>query len=168
MQITGERRGPGDSVVSDGIQAPRTSAHLLQIQGFVAGDLPAPPIARLIGYVGIHAELGHVIAELEVDGKHMNQMGTVAGGVICDLADAAMGPAMATTLEDEESFTTIDLTAKYLKPVRKGRLRATAHVIKRTRTLGLIECAVTDETGSLVAKAVSTCMVLRERSAQGR
>jgi uncharacterized protein (TIGR00369 family) len=155
-------------VVSDGVHAPETSAHLQRIRGFVTGDLPAPPIARLIGYVGVHAELGHVIAELEVDGKHMNQMGTVAGGVICDLADATMGPAMATTLADEESFTTIDLATKFLKPVRTGRLRAAAHVIKRTRTLGLIECIVTDEAGSLVAKAVSTCMVLRGRSAEGR
>jgi uncharacterized protein (TIGR00369 family) len=154
--------------LDEGIEPPRTTAHLRQIQSFVTGDLPVPPIAKSRGHVGIHAELGHVIAELEVDEKHMNQMGTVAGGVICDLTDAAMGPAMATTLEDEESFTTIDLATKYLKPVSKGRLRAAAHVIKRTRTLGLIECIVTDEAGSLVAKAVTTCVVLRGQSAQGR
>jgi uncharacterized protein (TIGR00369 family) len=79
-----------------------------------------------------------------------------------------MGPAMATTLEDDETFATIDLMTKYLKPVRKGRLRAAAHVVKRTRTLGLIECVVTDETGSLVAKAISTCTVLRGPAAEGR
>lgn len=154
--------------MNEGIQAPKTTAHLQQIQSFVTGDLAAPPIAKLMGYVGVHAELGHVITEMNIDGRCMNQMGTLAGGVICDLSDAAMGPAMATTLEDDESFATIDLMTKFLKPVQKGRLRATAHVIKRTRTLGLIECMITDETGSLVAKAVSTCMVLRGRSAEGR
>jgi acyl-coenzyme A thioesterase PaaI-like protein len=41
-------------------------------------------------------------------------------------------------------------------------------VTKRTRNLGLIECEVTDETGSLVAKVFSTCMVLRGEQAIGR
>ncbi len=34
-------------------------------------------------------------------------MGTLYGGILCDLADAAMGIAYASTLEDGESFTTL-------------------------------------------------------------
>jgi uncharacterized protein (TIGR00369 family) len=79
-----------------------------------------------------------------------------------------MGTAMATTLEDDESFTTLDLTVKFFKPIWNARLRATAHVVKRTRTLGLVECEVEDEKGSLVAKVFSTCMVLRGQEARGR
>ena len=90
------------------------------------------------------------------------------GGIICDVADAAMGIAFATTLEDDETFTTLDLTTKSFKPIWNARLLATAQVVKRTRTLGLIECEVTDETGSLVAKAYSSCMVLRGQDSRGR
>jgi uncharacterized protein (TIGR00369 family) len=90
------------------------------------------------------------------------------GGVICDLADAAMGVAMATSLEDDESFTTLDLTAKFFKPVWNAKLRATAELVKRTRSLGLIECEVVDDTGSLVARVYSSCMVLRGEKAKGR
>ena len=72
------------------------------------------------------------------------------------------------TLEDDESFTTLDLTAKYVKPIWNAHLRATAQVVKRTRTLGLLECDVTDEAGSLVAKVYSSCMVLRGQDARGR
>ena len=36
------------------------------------------------------------------------------------------------------------------------------------RTVGLIECAITDEKGRLVAKATSTCMTLRGEQASGR
>jgi uncharacterized protein (TIGR00369 family) len=79
-----------------------------------------------------------------------------------------MGIAFATTLEDDETFTTLDLTTKYFKPIWNARLQATAHVVKRTRTLGLIECDVTDEGGSLVAKVYSSCMVLRGQDARGR
>jgi uncharacterized protein (TIGR00369 family) len=95
-------------------------------------------------------------------------MGTLHGGVICDVADAAMGIAFATTLEDDESFTTLDLTTKFFKPIWNARITASAQVVKRTRTLGLIECEVTDEAGSLVAKVYSSCMVLRGKDAQGR
>jgi uncharacterized protein (TIGR00369 family) len=79
-----------------------------------------------------------------------------------------MGCAMASTLEEGESFTTLDLTSKYFKPVWNARLSAVGRVTKRTRTLGLIECEVTDEAGSLVAKLFSTCMVLRGDEAKGR
>jgi uncharacterized protein (TIGR00369 family) len=95
-------------------------------------------------------------------------MGTLHGGVLCDLADAALGTAMASTLGENESFTSLDLSIKFLKPVWKARLRATARMVKRTRTLGLLECEITDPGGSLVARVYSTCMVLRGEEAKGR
>jgi len=125
-------------------------------------------IAKLIGFRAKHVELGASTMELETSERHANPMGTLHGGVICDIADAAMGIAFATTLEDDETFTTRDLTAKYVKPIWNARLHATAQVVKRTRTLGLIECDVTDQTGSLVAKVYSSCMVLRGQDARGR
>jgi uncharacterized protein (TIGR00369 family) len=95
-------------------------------------------------------------------------MGTLHGGVLCDLADAALGTAMSTTLEDDETFTSVDLTIKFFKPIWRSHLRATAVVTKRSRTLGMVECEIEDEGGSLVAKLFSTCMVLRGKDAQGR
>jgi uncharacterized protein (TIGR00369 family) len=79
-----------------------------------------------------------------------------------------MGTAIATTLEDDESFTTLTLTANYFKPVWRQKLRATARVTKRTRKIGFVECDVEDENGSLVATVQSTCMVLRGEEAKGR
>ena len=63
---------------------------------------------------------------------------------------------------------TLDLTANYFKPVWNARLEAVARVTRRTRTLGFIECEVCDESGSMVAKVFSTCMVLRGKEAAGR
>ncbi|MBI3658897.1 PaaI family thioesterase, partial [Candidatus Acetothermia bacterium] len=82
-------------------------------------------------------------------------------GVICDIADAAMGMAFATTLEEGQSFTTIELKVNFLRPVIKSHLVATGKVVTRGRTIGLVECEVVDERGKLVAKAASTCMVLK-------
>lgn len=151
-----------------GVATPKTTGHLAQLERLVRGDVPPPPIAVLIGFHPVEIDIGRSVFELEADQRHANPMGTLHGGVLCDLSDIAMGTAMATTLEDDESFTTLDLNAKYFKPIWKARLRATAQVVKRTRSLGLVECDVTDEGGSLVAKVFSTCMVLRGKDAAGR
>jgi uncharacterized protein (TIGR00369 family) len=150
------------------VNAPQTTRHLQQLRGLVTGETSPPPIGVLIGFVARRVELGLAVMELDASARHANPMGTLHGGVICDVADAAMGISFATTLEDDESFTTLDLTTKFFKPIWNARLTASAEVVKRTRTLGLIECEVTDETGSLVAKVYSSCMVLRGQDAKGR
>jgi uncharacterized protein (TIGR00369 family) len=154
--------------MSQPLTPPKTTRHLDSLRGLVTGETPPPPIATLLGFTATHIALGSSTIELEASARHANPMGTLHGGVICDLADLAMGTAFASTLEDDESFTTLDLTAKYFKPVWNARLRATAQVVKRTRTLGLIECEVIDEGGSLIAKVYSSCMVLRGQDARGR
>ena len=152
----------------EAVRAPATTRHLEELRRLARGDLPAPPIAALIGFRPTAVELGRSVFEMDAERRHANPMGTLHGGVICDLSDIAMGCAMATTLEDDESFTTLDLAAKYFKPVWNAHLRASAMVVKRTRSLGLVECEVTDDGGSLVAKVYSTCMVLRGKEASGR
>ena len=74
-------------------------------------------------------------------------MGTVHGGILCDIADAAMGIAYASGLDEGETFTTLELKINFLKPVRTGRLTATGRIVKAGRTVGLVECDVTDEQG---------------------
>ena len=100
--------------------------------------------------------------------KHLNPMGTLHGGVICDIADAAMGMAYYSTLGEGESFTTIELKTNFLEPVREGLLRAEGKIIKTGKTIGLLQCEVTDSKNSLVAFTTSTCMTLRGESAGGR
>ena len=124
--------------------------------------LPAPPVSRLIGFTMKSIEPGHAIFEMEADERHHNPMGTLHGGIYCDLADAAMGFAYASTLTEGETFTTIELKINFLGAVRKAILTAEARVVKAGSTLGYVECEVKDQTGKLVAKAASTCMKLRQ------
>ena len=111
---------------------------------------------------------GHSVIEMDATERHANPMGTLHGGVLCDLADFAMGVAYASALAEDESFTTLELKINYLKPVWNAHLRAAAHVVRRGRTVGMVECDVTDQTGALIARASSTCLTLRERQAAGR
>ena len=126
------------------------------------------PVGELIGFSIAEAGGGRAVALMRSGPQHFNPMGTLHGGVLSDLADAAMGYAFASTLEAGESFTTVELKINYLRPVREARLRAEGRVVQRGRTLGYVECQVTDDSGKLVAKSSSTCLVLRGEQAAGR
>ncbi|SRR6266404_2013905 len=127
-----------------------------------------PPISELIGFEVSEASEGQVVVVLQAGTRHFNPMGTVHGGILCDIADAAMGIAFATTLSPGESFTTVELKINFLRPVRQAQLRAEGRVVQRGRTIGYVECEITDENGKLVAKSNSTCLVLRGEQAAGR
>ena len=132
------------------------------------GEAPAPPIASLLGFTLTAVGDGEAAIELKVDERLANPMGTLHGGVLCDIADAAMGMAWASTLGEGETFTTLELKVNFLKPVWSGTLQARGRVIKAGRTVGLVECDVLDEQERLVARASSTCMTLRGAQAEGR
>jgi uncharacterized protein (TIGR00369 family) len=126
------------------------------------------PIGELIGFSVAEAGGGRAVVTLKSGPQHFNPMGTLHGGVLCDIADTAMGFAFASTLEPGESFTTVELKINYLRPVRQAQLRAEGHVVQRGRTVGYVESDVFDQTGKLVAKSSSTCLVLRGEKAVGR
>ena len=126
------------------------------------GEAPPPPIGLLLGFALKEIEPGRAVFEMEADERHHNPMGTLHGGIYCDLADAAMGFAYAATLGEGETFTTIELKINFLRAVRKATLTAEAKVVKAGSKVGYVECDVKDQTGKLVARAASTCMKLRE------
>src|SRR5262249_23003291 len=97
---------------------------LEQSQKMLRGELTAPPIARLLGLVVKSIKPGHAVFEMEADERHHNPMGTLHGGVYCDLADAAMGYAYAATLGEGETFTTIELKINFLRAVPTATLTA--------------------------------------------
>lgn len=131
------------------------------IRLLLEGKAPPAPVMRLVGLALKSAEPGRAVLEMEADERHHNPGGTLHGGVLCDLADAAMGFAFAATLEEGEGFTTVELKINFLRAIRRGRLRAEGRVVKRGKTLSYIEADVTDGEGSLVARASSTVMVLK-------
>jgi len=137
-------------------------------KAMVRGEAPQPPVGQLIGFDLVSVEPGSAAIEFQATESHRNPMGTLHGGILCDIADAAMGMAYASNLNEDESFTTLELKINFLKPVWNARLIATGRVVKQGRTVGMVECDVTDEKGNLVARATSTCITLRGVHAEGR
>lgn len=131
------------------------------IEDWLAGRVEGARVGTLVGFRLTGFEDGVVRMEMDAGPRHHNPMGTVHGGIFCDLADAAMGTAMAATLEEGESFTTLQLAASYLRPVREGRLIVTARVVHKGKSVGHAEAEIVDGEGRAVARLTSVCMVMR-------
>jgi uncharacterized protein (TIGR00369 family) len=127
-----------------------------------------PPVAELLGIDLVSRGDGLCTMKLEAEERHSNPMGTIHGGILCDLADAAMGMAFFSTLEPGESFTTLELKINYLRPFWTGTLVAHGKVFHRGKSVGMTECDVVDDQGRLIARATSTCLALRGEAAEGR
>ena len=128
-----------------------------------------PAIAKTLGYRLIEINEANACVELKTDTKiHGNPMGTLHGGVLGDLADFAIGTAHVTTLESDESFTSVDLQINFFRPVWNARLVANAIAVQKGKTLSRYVCDILNEESKLVAQVTSTVMTLRGEKAAGR
>lgn len=132
------------------------------------GRAPIPPVAKLLDMRITEVAEGRITMQMPVDGRYANPIGTLHGGIICDLADAAMGTAFATTCEEGDSYATVEIKCNYLRPVWESVLTATAWVVYRGKTMGLAECEVRDDRKRLIAKLSSTLTILHGEKAKGR
>jgi uncharacterized protein (TIGR00369 family) len=128
-----------------------------------------PPAALTLGFRLI--EIGEGTSCMEMDAlpeKHANPMGTIHGGILCDIADAAIGTAHVATLVEGESFTSIDLQINFFRPVWKETIQARAKPVHSGKSVSRYVCDITRADGKLVAQVTSTVMTLRGSSASGR
>ncbi len=139
-----------------------------KVEDYVARKIPPPPIATALGLTLVRAADGTAEFEYVADGRHANPMGTLHGGILCDLADAAMGIALASTLSEGESFTTLDLQIHFLRPVWQAKLTAKGRIVSRGRTVAMTACDVLDEKQRHIAAVTATQMILAGEMATGR
>ena len=136
---------------------------LQQLQAMRDGELPHPPIMDTLGFTDLRPEPGRVVVEMPAAEFHYNPLGGVHGGVISTLLDTAAACAVHTTLAVGETYTSVDLTVKFLRPVTvdSGLLTCEGTVIQRGRRTALAQAQLADGAGRLVAHATSTCLIMR-------
>ena len=100
---------------------------------------------ELVGTELSSAEDGHAAVSLQAEGQHLNPSGTVHGGVISTLIDAAMAEALNTMTDEEEQPFTIQITVNYMKPGKPGRITSTAEVRKGGEQITIVEAEVVQE-----------------------
>lgn len=133
------------------------------IQALVAGDVPAPPIAQLIGVRLVSVVQGEVVFALEPAEFHYNPIGSVHGGIYATLLDSAAGCAVHTMLPAGSGYTSLDLSVRFLRPIRTGTgtVTCTGTVTHLGRRTALADARLTDGAGRLLATATSSCLLIR-------
>lgn len=126
-------------------------------------------ISRTLGLELVEVGPGTASVRAVVDSAtHGNQQGTVHGGFLVELADAAIGTAHSTVMLPGESFASIDIRAVFLRPVWADTLIATARPSHAGRTITHYACEIVRGDGKPVATVTSTVMTLRGEQAAGR
>jgi EmrB/QacA subfamily drug resistance transporter len=136
--------------------------HLRAIAG---GELPPPPIAKLLGLSLVEVEDGRAVFAAEPGEQHYNPIGVVHGGLAATLLDSAMGCAVQSTLAAGVAYTTLELKVNFVRPMthETGRVIAEATVVHRGGTVATAEGrVVAEETGKLIAHGTTTCLVMSQ------
>ncbi len=132
------------------------------LQAIIDGELPHPSIAAAMPMIFREVELGRVLFEAMANESHLNPMGGVHGGFASTVLDSVTGCAVHSMLEAGIPFATIDLNVKMVKPVPQNEtLTAEGKVINISRSLGISEGQLRNDSGQLLAHATATCMIIR-------
>lgn len=139
---------------------------LALVERVAAGALPGTTMASTLGMRLVHAAPGKVRYELTSAAHLANVMGTLHGGAIASLCDAACGFAVISTLAPHEWFTTMDLTTKMLRAsaLDGSVICARGEVLRRGRRTAVAEARVFGPDGKLMATALSSCLILDRES----
>ena len=128
-----------------------TARNLQQLDGLtamramIAGELPPPPIATLLGFELVEVAAGRVVFAALPGPEHYNPIGMVHGGLAATLIDSATGCAVHSTLPAGVGYTTTDLQVRYVRAITRdtGRILCEGTVVHRGRTIATAEARVT-------------------------
>lgn len=125
-------------------------------KAYAANALHSLPFAKLIGMRLVDIRPDEAVIEIEMRDDLRQPSGVLHGGVTATLIDTAMAFAVRTRLEKDEATATIDLTVHYLRPHTSGMFICTAKVVRAGKRIFTVTADVLNETGKLIATAVST------------
>ncbi len=122
------------------------------------GKLAPPPCDTALGIQIVYCEQGEAKAQWMASETLLNGHAVIMGGLISAATDAVMAYAIASSLQDHQSFTSINLQTTYHRPARSGRLDIEARVKQSGRTIAYLVAEVHQE-GKLVATSISSVLI---------
>jgi uncharacterized protein (TIGR00369 family) len=147
----------------EGLASARSLSGLEYLQAMARGELPGPPIAKLMGFEPTEVQEGRVVFTVHPAEYHYNPIGTVHGGLAATLLDSAMACAVHSTLPVGSGYTTLDLHVTYVRPITHdtGKLSCMGEVVHVGGRMATAQGRLTDDAGKLYAHGVTTCMLFR-------
>jgi uncharacterized protein (TIGR00369 family) len=139
----------------------RDMAGLDLMRGLLAGTVPQPPIAALVGLSMAEVDEGRIVMRLTPAEYHYNPIGTMHGGILATLLDSVMGCAVHSRLPKGRAYTSLEIKVNYVRAVTNdsGELSAEGTVVHAGRQSAVAEAKVIDAKGRLCATASTTCLL---------
>jgi acyl-CoA thioesterase len=111
---------------------------------------------RLLGIELDYVESGRACLSVEVRDELLQLQNIMHGGAVATLIDTAVAFAIVGASQPGARFTTVEMKVNYLAPIRRGRVRAVAKLIRDGRRIVVADCDVLDSDNQLCAKGLLT------------
>ena len=133
------------------------------LRKMVAGEVPRPPMAMLMGFGLAEISEGAALFTVEPAEYHYNPIGVVHGGLAATLLDSAMGCAVHSMLPARVSYTTLEIKVNYVRAIGAdtGAVRCEGKVIYIGARTATAEGRIVDARGRLYAHGTTTCLIMR-------
>jgi uncharacterized protein (TIGR00369 family) len=130
-------------------------------KGLLEGRLPAPPIAKVLGFRVAEVERGRVVFTYTPVSDHYNPLGTVHGGIAATLLDSVMGCSVHTMLDAGLGYTTVEIKVNYVRAMtdKTGPVKVEGKVINVGSRIATAEGRLHDMGGRLLAHGTTTCLI---------
>ncbi|HET9199364.1 MAG TPA: PaaI family thioesterase [Dehalococcoidia bacterium] len=129
------------------------------ITEIVAGRAPLPNCAVSLGGKAVEARDGYFKATFDAREEFYNLGNVVQGGFLAAMLDDTLGPAVITTMNEDEVHSTVDLHVQYLRPATAGQLTGEARVTHRGKTVRMAEATLSTADGKIIARASCSCVI---------
>lgn len=123
-------------------------------------SINSAPYLKTLGFRIVDIGLDRSRMEMDIDGRQLQNIGSVHGGALASLIDAATYWAAFLRLPQDAGQVNVDLKLNYLKPATGGRITAEGRCLRAGRSISYAECSVKDAAGGLLAHGTSTLMAL--------
>jgi uncharacterized protein (TIGR00369 family) len=131
------------------------------VRRYIRGQLPPPPVSRLLGMKPTDAGLGKATFAMPITPWLEDAFGLYWGGVYALFADAPLALAIRTTLPPGKTVATSELHMSFVRPMS----RKTANIVGRAETVhagsqvGLSMIHITDQNGRMLAFGSTRCLI---------
>ncbi len=141
----------------------RASAGIDFLRAIRDGELPPPPISKLVGFQLVEVDEGRAVFAATPGEQHYNPIGVVHAGLAATMLDSAMGVSVHSTLALGQGYTTLETKFNLVRPIEgtTGEIRAEGTVLHRGGRVATADGRVTRASdGKLLAHGTTTCLIL--------
>ncbi|MDP6689740.1 MAG: PaaI family thioesterase [Alphaproteobacteria bacterium] len=132
------------------------------LSAVLRGEVEPPPVAVAMRLALVEVSKGRVVYSGQPGEDFANDVGSVQGGWLAALIDAAIGSAVHSALPAGPRYTTLELKVNYVRAVAvdSGEIRCIAEALHLGRSTATAQARAVDADGKLYAHATTTCLIL--------